>query len=239
MAGKGGGAWKVAYADFATAMMTFFLVMWITGQSKPVKQAVAKYFEDPLGVGKGSRSTSLKGLDDSITIGPFESGRGPARGLAMANLRSNAPLNPRGVSATKPPRMILYRDIARTRSTGTIVQFPEESAELNEDGRNRLTSIVPLMLGKPNVVEIRSPLPRRPPPDGTPVEQAWQFSLARCVATMKFLEKEGIEPHRFRLTQAAEFEKYMSDGEGNGPPPDSFVEVFVIDQYVNAAKESR
>ena len=49
MAGKGGGAWKVAYADFVTAMMAFFLVMWIVGQDKPVKQAVAQYFEDPLG----------------------------------------------------------------------------------------------------------------------------------------------------------------------------------------------
>ena len=47
MAGHGGGAWKVAYADFVTAMMAFFLVMWITGQSKAVKQAIAKYFNDP------------------------------------------------------------------------------------------------------------------------------------------------------------------------------------------------
>ena len=49
----------------------------------PVKQAVAQYFEDPLGMNRGSRSTSLKGPEDSTTIGPFQSGRGPARGLAM------------------------------------------------------------------------------------------------------------------------------------------------------------
>ena len=36
MAGSG-GAWKVAYADFVTAMMAFFLVMWITAQSQKVK----------------------------------------------------------------------------------------------------------------------------------------------------------------------------------------------------------
>ena len=47
MAGKGGGAWKVAYADFVTAMMAFFMVMWITAQSKPVKQAIAEYFSHP------------------------------------------------------------------------------------------------------------------------------------------------------------------------------------------------
>ena len=91
MAGKGGGAWKVAYADFVTAMMAFFLVMWIVGQDKPVKQAVAKYFEDPLGMDKGSRSTSLEGPEDATTPGNFESGRGPARGLSMAQKNRRPP----------------------------------------------------------------------------------------------------------------------------------------------------
>jgi flagellar motor protein MotB len=49
MAGKGGGAWKVAYADFVTAMMAFFLVMWLVSQDQKVKDAVAKYFMDPVG----------------------------------------------------------------------------------------------------------------------------------------------------------------------------------------------
>jgi flagellar motor protein MotB len=49
MAGKGGGAWKVAYADFVTAMMAFFLVMWITSQDTKIKEAIAHYFEDPMG----------------------------------------------------------------------------------------------------------------------------------------------------------------------------------------------
>ena len=45
--GHHGGAWKVAYADFVTAMMAFFLVMWIVGQSKEVKAGVGGYFRDP------------------------------------------------------------------------------------------------------------------------------------------------------------------------------------------------
>jgi chemotaxis protein MotB len=47
---KGGGAWKVAYADFVTAMMAFFLVMWICSQDQKVKQAVARYFVTPIGI---------------------------------------------------------------------------------------------------------------------------------------------------------------------------------------------
>ena len=42
--GHHGGAWKVAYADFVTAMMAFFLVMWLVGQSDDIKAAVAGYF---------------------------------------------------------------------------------------------------------------------------------------------------------------------------------------------------
>ncbi len=42
-----GGSWKVAFADFMTAMMAFFLVMWLVGQKPEVKEAVASYFKDP------------------------------------------------------------------------------------------------------------------------------------------------------------------------------------------------
>jgi len=49
MASGGGGAWKVAYADFVTAMMAFFMVMWLIAQDQKAKEAVAKYFNDPSG----------------------------------------------------------------------------------------------------------------------------------------------------------------------------------------------
>jgi chemotaxis protein MotB len=45
--GHHGGAWKVAYADFVTAMMALFIVLWIVGQSKQVKEYIAAYFKDP------------------------------------------------------------------------------------------------------------------------------------------------------------------------------------------------
>jgi chemotaxis protein MotB len=57
-AGHHGGAWKVAYADFVTAMMAFFLVMWLVGQSPKVKAAVAGYFREP-GVFDYEHSTSM------------------------------------------------------------------------------------------------------------------------------------------------------------------------------------
>lgn len=43
----GHGAWKVAYADFVTALMALFIVLWLTSQSNQVKTAVSDYFKDP------------------------------------------------------------------------------------------------------------------------------------------------------------------------------------------------
>src|SRR6185436_15590691 len=42
-----GGAWKVAYADFVTAMMAFFLVMWLSAQDSRIRTAIAGYFQEP------------------------------------------------------------------------------------------------------------------------------------------------------------------------------------------------
>lgn len=47
--GHHGGSWKVAYADFVTAMMAFFLVMWIVGMESDVKDLVQGYFNNPVG----------------------------------------------------------------------------------------------------------------------------------------------------------------------------------------------
>jgi chemotaxis protein MotB len=58
--GHHGGAWKVAYADFVTAMMALFIVLWLLNTSKPVREAIAGYFRDPTGTA-GKLSTSTEG----------------------------------------------------------------------------------------------------------------------------------------------------------------------------------
>jgi len=51
--GPHGGAWKVAYADFVTAMMAFFMVMWIMGMDAQQKDLIEGYFQNPVGFKKG------------------------------------------------------------------------------------------------------------------------------------------------------------------------------------------
>src|SRR6202158_862711 len=52
-----GGAWKVAYADFVTAMMALFIVLWLMNSSKPIQVAVRGYFKDPSGTGQQTGTT--------------------------------------------------------------------------------------------------------------------------------------------------------------------------------------
>ncbi len=61
-----GGSWKVAYADFTTSMMAFFLVMWLVTQSPVVKENVAGYFQDPAGYKKGGSSSILPKQGSSV-----------------------------------------------------------------------------------------------------------------------------------------------------------------------------
>src|SRR5882672_2907865 len=50
--GHHGGAWKVAYADFVTAMMALFIVLWLMNSSKQIQEAVGGYFKDPTGTAR-------------------------------------------------------------------------------------------------------------------------------------------------------------------------------------------
>lgn len=71
--GHHGGSWKVAYADFVTAMMAFFIVMWILGQSEEVKQQVTAYFEDP---GAFSFVTGKRTIPIDLELKPSGKGDG-------------------------------------------------------------------------------------------------------------------------------------------------------------------
>lgn len=96
-AGAHGGAWKVAYADFVTAMMCFFLVMWLMGSDEEVKASVANYFNNPtsalrvdltnkdnvpLGDKTGAGESVLRGADGEV---PEELVQSPSKPILENN----------------------------------------------------------------------------------------------------------------------------------------------------------
>lgn len=62
-----GGAWKVAYADFVTAMMSLFIVLWLTSSSDSVRRSVAHYFNDPKGTSR-LQGTNLQGSGHAMAL---------------------------------------------------------------------------------------------------------------------------------------------------------------------------
>lgn len=98
--GGHGGAWKVAYADFVTAMMCFFLVMWLMGSDDETKEAISSYFNNPnpmspwrpelkdnenipLGNRTGSGDSILKGTDvaEQVVKDPSEVAAKEGKGM--------------------------------------------------------------------------------------------------------------------------------------------------------------
>src|SRR4029078_8495897 len=66
--GHHGGAWKVAYADFVTAMMAFFMGIWILGMDQSLKESIEGFFSNPVGFKKGYSAGKT----------PLSSGNSPA-----------------------------------------------------------------------------------------------------------------------------------------------------------------
>jgi len=95
--GHHGGAWKIAYADFVTAMMAFFLLMWLLGSTtKGDLQGISDYFKTPLkvalagGSGSGDSSSLIKGGGTDLTrsFGQVRSGENPGQRRNAARTES-------------------------------------------------------------------------------------------------------------------------------------------------------
>ena len=231
MAGKGGGAWKVAYADFVTAMMAFFLVMWIVAQNKSVKEAVAQYFRNPLGTAghPGGPRTSFVPSGGPPDLkpprkGPRASGHGPAK------TESKGPPGKGGAPLEGSPD-------GEPTLVGARVSFAEDSAELNDEARQRLQEMAAVVAGKPNKVEIRGHATGRPLPPGSPYADAWQLSYARCYAAFMFLQKHGVEPNRIRLSQAGNYEPVSQPDQDDWAAENSRIEVFMLGEFVHGVKQ--
>ena len=97
--GAHGGAWKIAYADFVTAMMAFFMLMWLLGSTtKGDLQGIADYFQNPLkvslagGSGSGDSSSLIQGGGKDLTasVGQVKAGdvEAPRKNINLQKLKA-------------------------------------------------------------------------------------------------------------------------------------------------------
>ncbi|MDX1962212.1 MAG: flagellar motor protein MotB [Pirellulales bacterium] len=238
MAGKGGGAWKVAYADFVTAMMAFFMVMWLVSQNKPVKEAVAQYFSDPYGT---------KDRPAGSPLPQFRKNLHPGGSRIKQQTKTNSSAEP---TDKPPPDTIVIRGdslkvipplmpfAGQRSSVGTMIPFEEFSTELTPDQQRQLQAFTPLLLGKTNRIEIRGHTGRRALPADSAHGSSWELAYARCDTVMRLLLEAGIDPRRIRLSQSASYEPLPFQSNAEWLNHSSRVEIYLLNELIEDVSQA-
>jgi chemotaxis protein MotB len=214
MAAGGGGAWKVAYADFVTAMMAFFMVMWLVGQKEEAKEAIAHYFEEPFddqeahAAAHGHAAHAPKPHD--------KKGAGKPKSI------SDDPHHPEA----RKSRILAIHGGDRA-AFGTLVNFPGDSVQLDATGKELLDLAIPKFVGIPQKIEIRGHVSNQ----SAVQNDAWKLSYERSLAVMDYLVKHGIRPSRIRLAQAGAHEPLTISGEAGEMARNSRVDVFLLEEF--------
>ena len=234
MAG-GGGAWKVAYADFVTAMMAFFMVMWLTAQNDDVKKAIGGYFQDPWGTSSESTTPTMQspaGLSGNAPFGDASTGILPNRWPQTSN--DNATEKEPGAASVWQQKQKVFLMASTDRNLpALVINFDESSAELTPTAQQRLNDLMPALVGKQNKIELRSHSTRRPLPKDSPFRDHWQLCYERSAATMKFLISHGVETDRIRLSQSAAYEPLTTRLETSWQNENNCVEVFLLTEVAS------
>jgi chemotaxis protein MotB len=215
MAGKGGGAWKVAYADFVTAMMAFFMVMWLVGQKEDVKEAIAHYFQDPTG--------EMEEMDGSTQGAPTPP---PGRGHGGKPKQDSPSKDPHDEESKKPRTLVIHTG-AQT-AVGAIVVFADDATNLDEEGKREINRILPKLAGMPQKIEVRGHASRRGLKSTEDESATWRLCYERSMAVLAYLQEQGIEPNRIRLTQAGVYEPFTIRNDADVQIRNSRVEVFLL-----------
>ena len=195
--GHHGGAWKVAYADFVTAMMALFLVLWLTSQaSGPQKKAAAQYFRDP-GVFETTRGGILDGSSNiskdpaTLTSQEEELRLFEAAQLLRKKFEANAELakfkDQIKIDITDEGLRIQILDKAER------VSFGSGSAELMPDARAILSEIAHVICTLPNPLKVGGHTDRHIFPSNSPYTN-WELSADRANAARRELEVNCVKP---------------------------------------------
>lgn len=207
MAGKhGGGAWKVAYADFVTAMMALFLVLWLTAQSPQIKQAVARSFTSPF----SSKDEPKTGLLNSQDSGNDEDERQGDYSLAAAvELSVLKRLSQQIFEA-------LHSNYSEDLSTVVQVRFDDRSLRINVFDRptkpifvadsDKLTDFGKFIFSTlawqvthfPNKLQVQLEGHTLPKESGGPAEGPWDLSIDRANTIRRMLMDYKVPPERIR-----------------------------------------
>jgi chemotaxis protein MotB len=194
-----GGAWKVAYADFVTAMMAFFLVMWIVAQSADVKAGVAGYFRDPGAFTEGGRGV-LPGAEAGTTGGGQPMGMTDLEAAKSALERAAEEIRKALSSLPEFEHLKDQVEITLTEE-GLRIElreapddgfFDSGSAQVKESTVAMLKVIATQLGELPNRVAVEGHTDSQRYSAESAVYTNWELSADRANAARRILEASGI-----------------------------------------------
>ena len=189
-AGHHGGAWKVAYADFVTAMMALFIVLWLLNSSKQIQEAVGGYFKDPTGTSKKVGSGQI-GSGDNFTLTKDNMGKLKEELQAAVRKVTDFEKLKKQIEMTVTAEGLRI-ELMETEK-GTF--FPSGVKEPSEDGKQILVMLAHELSKLPNTVSIEGHTDAKPfAPSGD--YSNWELSADRANAARRVMQENGLGPRQ-------------------------------------------
>ncbi len=223
---EGGGIpeWVVTFGDMMSLLLTFFIMLVSLSEIKQEEkyQALLESIRRQFGF-----SSAL------LSMAPGEhkprNSRLPNLASLGRALRANTMRGGDRVKAPQGenPRVQVVRYGERT-TIGTVVYFRPGSAELDRKAQDKLKLLAPQLSGKPQRVEIRG----HALPVASDDEDSWNLAYQRAKNVLEFLQQQGLEPYRVRISVAGRFEPSQMKEARKNPALHERVEVFLLDELV-------
>jgi chemotaxis protein MotB len=223
--GHHGGAWKVAYADFVTAMMALFIVLWLMNSSQKIQVAVGGYFKDPSGTAK-KVGTGLAGTGENLQLAKQD----------MAKLKVELQKSIQSITdldkLKKNIEMTVTAEGLRIEllesEKGTF--FDSGSSALNTSGQEML-ALLAVELGKvPNHVSVEGHTDAKPF-TGKRSYSNWELSADRANAARRLMQQSGLRPDQVSQVRGFADQRLRNLKDAQDP---SNRRISIIVQYISS-----
>jgi chemotaxis protein MotB len=184
--GHHGGAWKVAYADFVTAMMALFIVLWLMNSSKQLQVAVGGYFKDPTGTSK-KVGTNQTGSGDNFLVSKQN----------MAQLKEQLQKRIHGINDLEKLRKNIEMTVTAEGLRIELLEsekgtfFDSGSSALNQSGKEMLSLLATELAQVPNKLSVEGHTDAKPFVGNTTYSN-WELSADRANAARRLMQEAGL-----------------------------------------------
>jgi len=221
--GHHGGAWKVAYADFVTAMMALFIVLWLLNSSKQIRVAVGGYFKDPSGNSKMVGSNQ-SGSGENLVV--TKDNMGHLKEALENSVRQMAKFD----QFKNQIEMTVTSEGLRIEllETGVGTFFDSGSSVPSQNGKDLLVKLAQELGKLPNKISIEGHTDSKPFA-GKSNYGNWELSADRANAARRLMQDSGLRDDQVTQVRGYADQKLRKPGDPLDP---SNRRISVIVQYV-------